>query len=649
MTLDMWGPEKQFFPLQISVTDNEGLSPFSIAVLRGHISIAGAIIAIAKAQFKPQKEETQERFTLEAGDDEMSDYDSDSGLVADDDIRVRRHIINDRFTIENVGEIKTQVESWISPLNVLTQVCQVDAFIEERLQDEKPERLVEYAICKDDPKLLKFLLQLGKELTVIENTGSIYTVLDSTFELAMRLGRLDCLKELIRCVGTGMPLDKLVEKSGVVTKEKPIYYQGLSIHGEKRADWAAASRGVVVTQPRDMHPPLLVAAYQGRLETVEWFLGSAPGRYYEEFASINKHDERVAKLAQAKGGFVHSITNWLTSRGIFTYSLLCSSLTCIGDLVLHCAVMSKSTNESIQLVKYLVKQLPHCISVKSMDGYTPLALAFYLHRVEFAKILIQAGANQTVRDKHGRNLLHLLFFKAPDSLEKFQQMLDLVDPLLVSSMLVERSSLHPGSVTPFSQWINTQWPRQLHYYRANDETREKLAIARKILDFAQPTGQKHLELLNGAGNTVVHDAVSLQVPKTLKLILERRPDLLHRENAAGCTPMELAEAAWTRDIAKDPPNLHVRRSHDTTCVLALEPESFLEDCSSSLEPLPSQGVYGACRDLRTSKKRKLVTLYDANEVAKRLATPNSWTAGRRGQSADEMDEVVAWLDKSHVD
>lgn len=332
--------------------------------------------------------------------------------------------------------------------------------------------------------------------------------------------------------------------------------------------------------------------------------------------------------------------------------------------------MSNSTDESIRLVRYLVEQMPHCLSVKSVEGYTPLALAFRLHRVEFAKILIQAGADQTARDKHGHNLLHLLFFKTPHdakSLEVFQQMLDLVDPLLIPSMLVERSSLHPGSVTPFSQWINSQ--RVIHFHlnqpHVNDEPEARLAIVRKILDFAEGTGQKHLEVLNGAGNSVVHDAVRFQMPKALGLILERRPDLLHLENATGSTPKELSETAWVRDVTRDPPNLNINNHHWQNnhslneCVVCRQPETFVEEnVKAKHNKLPSQGVYEVCRDWaldeRTSKKRKLVTLFDANEVAKRLAAQNTRRTARHygreeNEADDEQDEVTAWLQASRVD
>lgn len=312
--------------------------------------------------------------------------------------------------------------------------------------------------------------------------------------------------------------------------------------------------------------------------------------------------------------------------------------------------------------------MPHCLSVKSVEGFTPLALAFYLHRVEFAKIMLQAGADQTARDKNGRNLLHLLFWRIPDSqkyIENLQKMLDLVDPLLISSMLLERSSLYPGSVTPFSQWMNSNWSVLTYRYnRVNEEPKDKLAIIQIILGFAQRTGQKHLEVLNGAGNSAVHDAVRFKIPKTLKLLLECRPDLLHLENATGSTPKELAENAWVREVTSDPPQLNVNnfangQHGQFECVVCRPLETFIEgDSKAKGNKLPSQGVYELCRNWvcneQTSKKRKLVTLFDANEVAKRLATQNTWGAtqnmGRRGNNDtnEEIDGVMAWLNLSRL-
>lgn len=177
-------------------------------------------------------------------------------------------------------------------------------------------------------------------------------------------------------------------------------------------------------------------------------------------------------------------------------------------------------------------------------------IAFSLVRPTYAKILIKAGADQTVRDKKGCNILHHLFcgVSSPsvERLDDFQKMLGLVDPSLVSSLLVERSSHGPGSLTPLAMWmmraLNTTNTYSVYGNGSNYEGDNQMETLRIILDFAQSTGQKHLELLNGAGNSVMHDAVRCQLLKTLEILFERRPDLLHRENASGLTPAEVAEA-----------------------------------------------------------------------------------------------------------
>ncbi|KAH8690265.1 ankyrin repeat protein [Talaromyces proteolyticus] len=662
MTIGMWGPEKQWPPLEIGITDTNDLSPFTIAILRGHFRITEPILAIAQAQYKPQKDEREKKYDLRTSDDECSDYDSENEQTDDDasnDIRIKHHIIDDQFTIDNVGEIKTEVETSISPLDIFRKQCATGSFLKSQiLGTEDPRGLIEYAICKDDLELLKFLLDLGKDLSSksSDDLDSLMScVSESAFQMAMRLGRLNCLKELIRCTGTGLPLDKLVEKSGTGIKEKPKFYQGLSVHGEKRADWAAAGGGIRVMQPKDRHPPLLLAAHEGNLETVEWFLGTAPSRYYAEFAKRYKHDKRLKGLAQAKGGIELSIETWLSAR---------------RDLTLHCAVMSKERPESIRLVEYLVNYFPQYLLVKSLDGYTPLALAFSQGKVEFAKILINAGADQTTRDKSGRNLLHLLFqnlvIASQKDLDNFQNMLDLVDPLLLSSMLIERCSVVPGSLTPLALWMGIHWsPQDTHTLRVrrfqNQEPKFVISTLRKILEFAERTGQKHLEVLNGAGNTVVHDAVRCGLTESLQILLDHRPDLLHRENSTGCTPCELAEVAWISEATSNPPErfdsesryawgFHQEQSNSD--IVSREPETFVENNGEHKKQHSQiEAVYRICcsraQNDGNSKIRKLVTLFDANEVAKRLATrkvlDNTGDREARKVVQQEMDEVRAWL------
>ncbi|KAL3462436.1 hypothetical protein BJX64DRAFT_140139 [Aspergillus heterothallicus] len=660
LTLSTWGPNKDFTPLEIGATDYHRFSPFSIAVLRGHLSTAKAILTIATAQYKNDNQQKKTRYRMtEYQDSDDDSYDSDADS---EEIRLESHVIDTEFTVENVGEVKKQVESNIRPQTVLLGSCDIRLFLSEndKPKVDSPGDLIEYAIWKDDLELLGFILELGQGLltsSTDQSQRSAYQVSNAHFMMAIRLGRLRCLEELIKRTGAGLPLDKLAEKSGIEIKEKPKYYQGLSVHGKKRADWAAAGGGMPVTRAMDLSPPLLLAARAGSLASVEWFLGTAPGRYYLEFAKAHKKDARLRKLALTEKGLERSILDWLNAR---------------RDLVLHCAVLSKYTEESTQLVEYLVEHMPHCLEVKSVTDYTPLGVAFRSNKPKFAKILIDAGANQAIRCENGMNLLHLVLKYYSNHKEhpkpRYRELLGLIDPLLVPSMLVERCSCEPGSVTPLALWMASAWK----YNRTQAAEDQAVDILRTLLDLAEPSGQRHLELLDGSGNTPLHNAVNAVQGTPLKLFLTRRPDLLHRENAVGFTPAELAENRWIAKVTSNPPaspqgwsrcNYDYFNTRRSPCSLVDRlPAEFVK---KSVPTFTAKDIHKICVKKASegvSGKRKLVSLFDANEVAKRLALRQQnggWTYRRHrysrrrddDSSEDEeenedqgdRDEVTKWL------
>lgn len=307
------------------------------------------------------------------------------------------------------------------------------------------------------------------------------------------------------------------------------------------------------------------------------------------------------------------------------------------------------------MVEYLVDSMPHCLEIKSDDEYTPLAIAFHTHKFEFAKTLISAGANQTVRACEGKNLMHLTI--APSLWPKFMRlddMLSLIDPLLLPSMFVERCTSHPGSLTPLALWMTKcqSW---------DGDSRAR--ILKTILDLAESTAQRHLELLDGSGNTVLHNAVNGLDGVALKTFLERRPDLLHRENAVGATPAELAENKWIAKMTNGPPEGPSRWNDDnwryynpskdlsSVRVVHKAPNHFVEKQPHRANWV-ERDIYNLCNpkvEEEKRTKRKLVSLFDANEVAKRLALGGAH--GRRcrrrynngDDGEDERDEVAQWL------
>ncbi|KAF2817234.1 ankyrin repeat protein [Mytilinidion resinicola] len=667
-TLAPWGDDSDRTPLKIAVTDDEGFSPFSIAILRHHFPVAKALLEIAKAQYKPTEAKGTEIYNLAESDDEYSEEEEDD---SDNDIRIDKQIIDKPFTIENIGEISTQVKSTTQPAEILSWSCDVWKYFEvlpdgrvyfygsstRKADLHKVDSLLKFAIFSNDDELFKFLLALSTEYksASVEEMPRVPTFSNSDFEYAIGLGRFDLLGQMIKHAGAGLALDALVKKSGVKIEERPRYYQGLSVHGTKRSDWAAAGRrSQMRTTVSESWPPALSAAANGNIESVEWFLGDTPTRLYLEFAETNKADKRLRQLAQANGGFDKVLSTWLGAR---------------RDLIIHMAVLSKPSSDSVRLLEYLIKAVPDSLHTKSTKGYTPLALAFALRRVAAARTLIAAGADQTTRDHSGNNILHILFnginsqalfhgINSPAKTKKdgLQKMLELIDPRLVSSLLTERSQDGPGAATPLALWLHSSNQSGYYYFghhrsgteNQNNETEEKVATLRTILDFSSKTGYEHLELLDGAGDTPVHMATKLQLHDSLKLMLERRPDLLYRENATGRTPAEMAEDAYIAERVKDVPQFH----KNNTSITDRSQESFVEGAEDDAKKATErEKIWTLCRTILADKpaRRRLVSLFEANEVAKRLASRKKKSArdatGRpvvdangQGQEVEETTE-----------
>ncbi|CAG7956753.1 unnamed protein product [Penicillium nalgiovense] len=641
LTLGMWGSLNDQAPLEIAVTDKQGLSALSISIMRGHFAVAKAIIKILHVQYKVKEPRGRKRFEIDV--DGCSD-DSDDSDEENDELKIVSDIVDDTFTHENIGEVSSQVESNTSPLAAFERRFNAYLFLEEYEQEGWDKKnnlcnvdgLLKYAVYTNNISLLEFLLKTGLNLASTNPSGEReFLIKFDEFQLAISLGRTDCLSKMIQSAGAGLPLTKLSEDCGVEEKKEPQYYPGLSIRGTKRADWANAGRDRPM-RAQTQRPPLLIAARRGNLASTEFFLGTAPARYYLEYLNANKDDERVKRLTQSKLGLEGSLLTWLQAR---------------NNLVLHSAILSEPNDESVRLVQYLVDHHPECMEVRSTEGLTPLALAMSHHKVRFARILVDAGANQAVRDKEARNLLHLILVSDSGRIckqsNRCTRLLDLLDKQLLPTMLTERAG--KGSRTPFSRWLHAQphftpedpaIPRPPNTPQTDDEM--ITCMTNLILDLADSTDQKHLEVFDEAGNTPVHDAVKKGFPQVLGLLLDRRPEMLNRENATGTTPLEMAVDAWVNKSTSAPP---VSPPGSTSThpewqnAIQRAPRFFIP--GSRLKYDQEKEMLRVCQERAQQRpgKRRLVSLFEANEVAKRLAAAGRATGRRRFGSGDDHEST----------
>lgn len=348
-TLAPWGPKHDQEPLRIAVTNTEGSTPFSLAVMKGHLDTAKGILAIAQAQYSPNDSDANKRYEINNDSDDEDTYDSEADSD-DENVRIHSQLVDDNFTIDNIGVVATQVKSTVKPHEFMTWGMKMYQYVDtptksaigstyaknltalkELIKQTDPRdkngiitwevqsnNLFDVAVMNDDLEMLVWLLELYQDYAKIIlgedlQPRDIATIREQTFKYAIKLGRTRHLSELIRRTGAGIPLDELVKKSGIEIKQKPRSYQGLSVYGKKRADWADAARGhhEYVSSNQNQLPPLLQAALDGSIESVEYFLSDTPKRCYSEFARENKDWPPVQILGKTAGGFDAAVSKFL--------------------------------------------------------------------------------------------------------------------------------------------------------------------------------------------------------------------------------------------------------------------------------------------------------------------------------------------------
>jgi hypothetical protein len=291
---------------------------------------------------------------------------------------------------------------------------------------------------------------------------------------------------------------------------------------------------------------------------------------------------------------------------------------------------------------------------------TPLQLAFALHRVEMVKILLEAGADQTTRDNTRANIVHSIFNnidRQNKGLEKVKELLGLIDPRLFSSLFSERTTDMPGAATPLARWLHSASSVGSVTVPYNEE------VLKIILEFSKADD---LSVVNGEGDTPMHTVVRRGDDALLRIMLENRPDLLFRENASGRTPFEVAEDAYlANDVFSNPPSLSGsshsyyrrggrRRGHEQPKISVLKRDSktFVEEPEDIRSG--EEKVLQVCREFSKKnhgQKRKLVSLVEANEVAKRLASrersvPVEDDDFVTSEETTGGDEVDAWFSQA---
>ncbi|KAK9418110.1 putative Ankyrin repeat-containing domain protein [Seiridium unicorne] len=624
LTLSSWDADQVEPPLKMAVNDPKGNTPFSLAFLRGHLDVAKAIIEIVQAQWAPNEEKSKRYKMAREGDDDS--YEESKDESDSDEPKIYEEIVDDQFTIENIGQVSMQVKSDVLASKFLNR--NAPTFVMHNGQMDEPrgsENLMSFALRHNDKDRFKFLLDTGIHFTNFkpgteekDESAKFFAFPEAQFRYAVSLGRTDMLSDAIKQAGAGIPLEHLVKKSGVEMKTKPRYYQGLTVYGKKRSDWANAGRKIIVKATGSKVPPLLTAAIEGSLASVEWFLSDTPMRRYLEFgkSKVAQEDPRLKHLIQSPGGFDRAITKWLDLQ---------------NDLVIHCAVMGPLGEETNRLIRYLIRVCPSSLETKSDHGYTPLYLACLLGRVQFAKTLIDAGADQSVKDGNYTNIVHATVANGP-KVDKLRDLLNLLDPDLRTHLFLQRSHLRHGGDTPLHFWLknsnNIPYEYNHNYIQHHveqEESEDNVKMLQLLLEFS---GGEDLGILNGSGDTILHSAVIRQLPKHMKAILDNDPRLLYRENSVGRTPGEIAYDRFIGMKVTLPSDVAIGQHayQGNSSYADKQPSEFVNFSSSGKRIPRKERVWEVAQEYlaKFPGKRRLISLNEANDVARRLGESYSW-------------------------
>uniref|UniRef100_W8BRG3 NF-kappa-B inhibitor cactus n=2 Tax=Ceratitis capitata TaxID=7213 RepID=W8BRG3_CERCA len=174
-----------------------------------------------------------------------------------------------------------------------------------------------------------------------------------------------------------------------------------------------------------------------------------------------------------------------------------------GDTYLHLACISGYDNVVAALIRLAIH--PCLLNIKNDYGQTPLHLAALTKQRKILRMLLLAGAEPTLRDRHGNTSLHLACMSG--------------DEQCVNALTM-----------PFSGSEINEAHRQ-YGYRSNDKLFSSLSYA------CLPSG---LEIRNYNGEYCVHLAAEAGNLQILRTLVQSGADINAKEGKGGYTPLHIA-------------------------------------------------------------------------------------------------------------
>lgn len=358
-----------------------------------------------------------------------------------------------------------------------------------------------YAIYKNDMELFRFIISIVTETK--EDAVAAYLDIASDFaasgtffnigsqllhgqflhlRLALCLGRIEMLEEIMKTVSFGIPWPELEEADEELQMQKPQYYQGLTVYGTKRKDWASSSYPAFGTNSDKMQKPAQVAVYYGQLESIKWLLSDRPFKCLKEFMDAHPGTMRTKLLTKQADGL-----GFLLQKGLGVETTLLAHLAIKGwadtypmetfrFLLSRSGALLARTNLHLNIPLYAVQEAAY-------ENQKKVVIA-ELRRPEYDETDFAA------RDIIGRNVAHHALVPLGRGITDAKHLADILELLPGDVLETAWTQRIVGtSQTPLAYWLSTQ-VGSLH-----------IPTLRVILKYSKG---RELGIANSEGNLPIH-------------------------------------------------------------------------------------------------------------------------------------------------
>jgi len=343
-------------------------------------------------------------------------------------------------------------------------------------------------------------------------------------KVALALGRLEFVQEILRRTGWGIDYDQLEveldanhQAAQDVSSNKieaPRYYAGLRVRGKFRRDWAKA------TAPRSEPPyhatkvPIaFLASYYGHSKIIQWMFSDGPAKAIEAFITQHKSDKR-AKILE-KVDWKQRLSTWFGTNFTSTRNAL------------HAAILGHSVKGIDSVFKeFIKKQITPLALLNSVSSKTSPIRNCLLLSVQFESCFtnilekyLTYNGDATVKDDRGFNVLHLLTSSASPNESKLRYFLNRVTETQRDILLSGRTS--DTLSTPIVLAVQSGY----------------VNVVKALLEH----GTEQLQIRDGDGNLPVHIAISKGFARITQLLITADPSTLQIEDSSGVLPLEIAQ------------------------------------------------------------------------------------------------------------